>query len=53
MTDTPRPAHLRPCGCLVNDRGAHRGNCPDYETIRLVQGTNNMDEMRWERRAGR
>jgi hypothetical protein len=32
MTDQPvTPAHLWPCGCLVNDGGAHRGKCPVYE----------------------
>lgn len=48
-----QPLHLWPCGCLINDRGAHRGACPDYKTIRLVEGTNDLDDMRWERREGR
>lgn len=25
-----RPAHLWPCGCLVNDADAHRKGCPVY-----------------------
>jgi hypothetical protein len=24
------PAHLWPCGCLINDAGAHRVGCPDH-----------------------
>lgn len=24
------PAHLWPCGCLINDAGAHRAGCPDH-----------------------
>lgn len=23
------------CGCLPNSRGAHRGDCPDFETTYL------------------
>lgn len=24
--------YCQPCGCLTNDGGAHRGDCPDYVT---------------------
>lgn len=24
------PAHLWPCGCLINEAGAHRVGCPDH-----------------------
>ena len=24
------PARLWPCGCLINDAGAHRVGCPDH-----------------------
>jgi hypothetical protein len=40
------------CGCLSNDAGAHRGNCPQFETVRLVPGTNRLSEMEWRRRDG-
>lgn len=26
------PAQRQPCGCLTNDTGAHRGDCPDFVT---------------------
>lgn len=26
-----QPVH-QPCGCLTNDTGAHRGDCPDFVT---------------------
>ena len=25
-----QPSHLWPCGCLINDTGAHRVGCPDH-----------------------
>jgi hypothetical protein len=31
VTDTK--SHLWPCGCLINDAGAHRGDCPEYRTV--------------------
>jgi hypothetical protein len=39
-----------PCGCLRNSSGAHRGDCPDYESVRLVPHTNRPNEMTWTRR---
>lgn len=30
--------YYEPCGCLVNDAGAHRGDCPDWETVRDPYG---------------
>ena len=39
MTETATPSHRWPCGCLINDGGAHRGDgsdigpCPDYRTV--------------------
>jgi hypothetical protein len=55
----PDADNFYPCGCLINDAGAHRGDgasggpCPDFETVRLVPGTNRLDEMTWKRREGR
>ena len=50
-----QPLHLWPCGCLINDRGAHRGDCPDYETVYNgdARTSNRLDDLRWERREGR
>jgi len=44
------PAHLQPCGCLRNDAGAHRGQCPDYETIYPDGWSGRVEELRWEPR---
>lgn len=29
-TDQVKLVHLWPCGCLINDAGAHRVGCPDH-----------------------
>jgi hypothetical protein len=50
MTDEIRN-HFYPCGCLVNSRGAHHGDCPDYETVRTVPGSSRLEDMRWKPRA--
>lgn len=35
-----------PCGCVSNDAGAHRGDCPAYRTIKDANGR----ALCWERR---
>lgn len=52
MTATTTAAiGFEPCGCLRNSRGAHRGDCPDFETIRPYEGCNRLDELTWRPRA--
>lgn len=51
----PRPetrtgTHLLPCGCLPNEIGAHRGSCPDFETIRPANGSTRLDDLAWKPR---
>lgn len=46
-----RATNFYPCGCLRNTADAHRGDCPDFETVRLVPGTSRLDEMTWTRRS--
>ena len=41
---------LWPCGCLRNDAGAHRGTCPDFATVRLVEYSNRLEDLTWIRR---
>lgn len=50
MIPAERSADFYPCGCLRNSADAHRGDCPYFETVRLVSGTNRLDEMTWVRR---
>jgi len=52
MTIAPDPNYY-PCGCLVNSRGAHRGDCPDYETVHVGDRgtTNRLDDLTWKPRA--
>lgn len=39
-------SHLLPCGCLPTEAGAHRGDCPNFETVR-PHGTNRIEDMHW------
>lgn len=41
---------LLPCGCLRTGIGAHRGDCPDYETVYPADGSRRLDDLRWRRR---
>lgn len=41
-----QPVTYEPCGCLANDQGAHRGDCPDFVTRQGVGGRY------WTRRDG-
>ena len=44
------PAHLLPCGCLDNEAGAHRGECPDFETVYPANGSRDPDRLTWRPR---
>lgn len=50
--DIERPAHLWPCGCLRNDRGAHHGDCPAFETVYAgdAKTANRLDDLTWKPR---
>ncbi len=46
-------ASLAPCGCLRNDAGAHRGDCPDFETVYPADGSLRLEDLRWRREVTR
>lgn len=43
--------HLWPCGCLRNDGGAHRADCPDYQTVYPPAWSNRLEDLHWTPRS--
>lgn len=39
----------QPCGCLTNDADAHRGDCPEWRTVKDI----NNRPLHWVRREER
>ncbi|WP_250029926.1 hypothetical protein [Paractinoplanes maris] len=38
------------CGCLHNEIGAHKGACPDFETVYPENGSRDLDDLSWRPR---
>ena len=52
-SDPREPARLEPCGCLTNTLGAHRGACPEFETVYPSdwwKDPRSLDRLSWRRR---
>lgn len=45
-----RPSHLLPCGCLPTHIGAHRSNCPDYQTVYPPNWSGRVEDLAWRPR---
>lgn len=49
--DQRRRVTYEPCGCLTNDDGAHRGDCPEFRTVKDASGRA-LYWVRWEEAVG-